>query len=94
MASVNLDRRNGPPATVVLPDDIPILYEDDGREGMGEASIHTGTIDILFYGIDIHLKQTRPGARVFSNLNTYYPATPPPEKKGALPYVSPDVMPM
>lgn len=91
MASVNLDRGPSRQQTM-LPDDIPILYEDDGREGMGEASIHTGTIDVLFYGIDIHIKLTRPGARVFSNLNTYYPAKPPPEKKGALPYVSPDVM--
>jgi Putative restriction endonuclease len=92
MASVNLDRPKTGMQPVVLPHDIPILYEDDGREGMGEAAIHPATIDILFLGIDTHVKQTRPGARTFSNLNTYYPAQPPPEKLGVLPYVSPDIM--
>src|SRR5262249_45657743 len=92
MASVNLDRPKTGMQPVLPPPDIPILFEDDGREGVGEAEIHTGTIDILFLGIDTHIKQTRPGARTFSNLNTYYPAQPPPEKLGVLPYVSPDVM--
>src|SRR5438094_268649 len=92
MASVNLDRPKSPTQTLVLPQDIPILYEDDGREGMGEANPHTRTIDVLFLGMEVHLQQTRPELQVFSNLNAYYRDEPRNPQSGRSPYFSADIM--
>jgi Uma2 family endonuclease len=64
---------------------IPLLYEDDGFEEMGESDIHTRTNDILFYGLRSHFND-HPQYRVFSNLNLYY------SKDDRDAYVSPDVM--
>ena len=48
--------------------DIPVIYEDEGQEEMGETQIHTATNDIIFYGVKAHLA-AQPRFRVFSNLD-------------------------
>lgn len=66
-------------ATRRLPDDmalngvldLPILYEDEGQEEMGDSDIHTRTTDILFYGLQFHLGGQGP-ERVFADLNLHY----------------------
>jgi Uma2 family endonuclease len=65
--------------------DLPILYEDEGQEDMGDSDIHTRTCDILFYGLEFHLA-AQPQHRVFLNLNLHYS----PVKPDA--YLSPDIM--
>ncbi|HXG11736.1 MAG TPA: Uma2 family endonuclease [Gemmataceae bacterium] len=65
--------------------DLPILYEDEGQEDMGDSDIHTRTADILFYGLQFHLGGQGP-ERVFTDLNLHYQ----PRRPKA--YVSPDVM--
>jgi Putative restriction endonuclease len=51
--------------------DIPIMYEDEGQETMGDADIHTQTIDNLKPGVIAHLA-ARADLRVFADINTYY----------------------
>jgi Uma2 family endonuclease len=64
---------------------IPILYEDEGHEGVGESDVHTRTGDILFYGLKFHLAgQSR--HCVFWNLNLFYSLDRPAA------HVSPDIM--
>jgi hypothetical protein len=65
--------------------DMPVMFEDEGQEEMGETDIHTKSMAILFWGIRAHLVD-HPEFRVFSDLNCYYH----PIKRWA--YVSPDVM--
>lgn len=74
--------KNGLPVLAV---DMPVMYEDEGQDEMGEAQIHTATNDILFYGVAAHLS-TQPHYRVFSNLNCYFHPT----KRKA--YFSSDIM--
>ncbi len=50
---------------------VPVLYEDEGKVDMGEAVIHTLTIEILFYGIIFHLRNL-PGYTPFQNLDLHY----------------------
>jgi Uma2 family endonuclease len=69
----------------VIANDMPILYEDEGQDEMGESSPHTAADQILSLGVAEHLRG-RPEYRVFSNLNVYYHPTDPRA------YVSPDVM--
>ena len=64
---------------------LPIMYEDEGQEEMGEANLHTCSDRILSLGIIAHLRP-QPRWQVFSNLNCYYSAT---DRRA---YVSPDVM--
>ncbi len=73
-------------------DDIPIVFEDEDREGMGETNIHTRIEDILLMGMDIHLAERHPQLRAFKNMNLYYRERPLHEKSQSRPYVSPDVM--
>ena len=73
---------DGPPIIAI---DLPVVYEDEGQEEMGDSLPHTLATEILYHGIMAHLSaQAR--YRVFSNLNLLYH----PIKKQA--YVSPDVM--
>jgi Uma2 family endonuclease len=54
---------------------IPILHEDEENEDeMGEADIHTRTVEILAGGVEIHVEEIRPDLklRIFSDLNLYY----------------------
>jgi Uma2 family endonuclease len=74
------------PVTELLnDDDVPLIYEDDGQEEMGDADIHTRTGDILFYGLQAHLS-AHPEYRVFCNLNLFY------SKNDREAYASPDIM--
>lgn len=74
-----------PVAKAISDPTIPFLYEDDGREDMGDSDLHTRTIGTIFYGAQYHLSPKR-RYRVFANLNLYYSTS---RRK---PYVSPDVM--
>lgn len=65
--------------------DLPVLYEDEGQEEMGESDIHTLTDLILFTALRAHLA-SRPEYRVFSNLNLHY------HRLDRNAYVSPDEM--
>ncbi len=65
--------------------DIPVMYEDEGQDEMGESLPHVLTDEILHNGLQAHLAD-RPEFRVFSNLNLYYH----PIDRNA--YVSPDGM--
>ncbi len=72
----------------VLPLDsagLPLMYEDEGMENMGDSDIHTRTGDILLLGTESHLSP-RPGFQVFWNLDLHYSL----DKKKA--FVSPDLM--
>jgi Uma2 family endonuclease len=71
---------------------IPILYEDEGQEEMGEANIHVTADEILHVCLNIHIKEHRPDCQVFSNMNLYYLDGPPHPQTGSAPYVSPDTM--
>lgn len=65
--------------------DLPILYEDEGQEEMGEHTIHTLTDETIRLGIKSHLAD-RPDCHIFSNLNLHYH---PIDREA---YVSPDEM--
>jgi Uma2 family endonuclease len=74
-----------PGALPVLYNDLPVLYEDEGQEDMGESTPHTDTDHLLTYCLRRHFR-SRPQIRVLSNLNVYYH---PVERRA---YISPDVM--
>jgi hypothetical protein len=69
----------------IITEGMPLIYEDDDEGDMGEASIHTDTVDIAFYGVGAHLADQEQ-LRVFTNLNLYYSPT---DRKA---YASPDLM--
>jgi len=64
---------------------MPIIYEDEGQDEMGEAIVHTRSDRILSVGIEAHL-QPRAELQVASNLNCHYDPNDP---QG---YFSADVM--
>lgn len=77
-----------PPLTDDLPIiaiDMPVMYEDEGQENMGESIPHTASIDILFHGMRMHFAAQTELA-VLSNLNVYY------HRIDRWAYFSPDVM--
>ena len=81
-----IDRMPAGPVTEALDGaDVPILYEDDGQEEMGDSDVHTRTGDILFYGLQAHLV-ARAEYRVFWNLELNY------HKNASRAYISPDIM--
>jgi Uma2 family endonuclease len=65
------------------PKGMPLLCGEEDLE-MGETTIHTTTVDILFYGLLFHFA-LQAAYRVFSDLNLYFTDEP-------TEYVSPDVM--
>ncbi len=69
----------------VIADAMPILYEDEGQDEMGESIPHTDADHDLSMGLKEHLREL-PNHRVASNLNVYYHPT---DRRA---YVSPDVM--
>jgi Uma2 family endonuclease len=72
---------------------IPILFEDEGQEDMGESELHMLASHILFWGVKAHLDR-RPEFRrhqSYLNLNLYYRAKPPIGNEYWA-YVSPDTM--
>jgi Uma2 family endonuclease len=79
--SASHDSRNVP----IIAVDVPVMYEDEGQEEMGESEIHTTTVWILDTCLRAHLAR-RAECRVFCDLDVYYH----PVDHWA--YVSPDVM--
>src|SRR5262245_51772415 len=71
---------------------IPILYEDEGQEEMGEANLHVLSDEILHVCLGAHIQEQRPDCQVFSNMNLYYVEGPSHPTTGSPPYVSPDTM--
>ncbi len=72
-------------ALPIIAIDMPVMFEDEGQEEMGEAEVHVITIEILRNGLRDHFTP-RPNFHVFSDINVYYH---PLKRK---PYISPDVM--
>lgn len=64
---------------------LPVVFEDEGQEEVGETDMHTAAEHILRAGLKAHLA-SRPELKVFSNLDVYYH----PEYPWA--YFSPDLM--
>jgi len=64
--------------------DMPVMYEDEGQDELGEADHHYDTVAIFRFGVSAHLAGTK--HRVFSDLNVYYH---PIDQEA---YVSPDGM--
>jgi Uma2 family endonuclease len=50
---------------------MPLIYEDEGQEEMGDATLHTDTSEILHVGLNAHFGPQK-RFRVFANLNCYY----------------------
>jgi Uma2 family endonuclease len=65
--------------------DLPVLFEDEGQEHMGETVAHTHAAHTAFAGLAAHFAD-KAEYRVFANLSMYYH----PINRSA--YVSPDVM--
>jgi Uma2 family endonuclease len=65
--------------------DLPVMYEDEGQDEMGESKPHTAADHILSIGLAEHLRP-QPQYEVLSNINLYYHRL---DRKA---YVSPDVM--
>jgi Uma2 family endonuclease len=65
--------------------DLPVLFENEGQEHMGETAAHTHAAHTAFAGLAAHFAD-KPEYRVFANLSLYYH----PINRAA--YVSPDVM--
>jgi Uma2 family endonuclease len=99
--ATNVDPRSATPATTQAPtvngapddldpmpiiaDDMPVMYEDEGQDEMGESDPHTDTDHILRTAILAHLR-SRPEMRTFSNLNVFY------HRVDRWAYVSPDLL--
>ena len=69
----------------VIADDMPVMYEDEGQDEMGESTPHTDADHILSMGVGEHLRP-QSQYRVFSNLDLYYHPT---DRRA---YISPDLM--
>jgi Uma2 family endonuclease len=81
-----------PPSEPLWIDDIPILYEDEEEEDMGESNPHVLADEILHVCLKVHMLRHHPKLQVFSNMNLYYRDGPPHRRTGSRPYVSPDSM--
>jgi Uma2 family endonuclease len=77
--------RTDPKDLPIIAIDMPVMYEDEGQEEMGESEVHVITVEILHNGLRDHFV-ARPNFHVFSDINVYYH----PIKRRS--YVSPDVM--
>jgi Uma2 family endonuclease len=86
-----MDTRLKPPQDInmhdlpVIASDLPVIYEDEGQDEMGETDPHYESTAILRYGLMAHLSE-HAQYRVFSDLNLYYHPRDPNA------YVSPDDM--
>ena len=69
----------------VIACDLPVLFEDEGQEDMGDSWPHSTALNTLAFSLGTHLAG-RPGREVLTNMNLYYHPT----RRWA--YVSPDVM--
>lgn len=75
-----------------LPQDIPILYEDEEEGDMGEANYHVLADEVLHICLSAHFREHQPECQVFSNMNLYYLDGPAHPQTGSAPYISPDTM--
>jgi Uma2 family endonuclease len=67
--------------------DMPVLFEDEGQEQMGESFAHTQAAHTIYSGVQGHLTgKQQTGYRAFADLDLYYHPT----QRWA--YLSPDVM--
>jgi Uma2 family endonuclease len=73
------------PPMPIIAIDMPVLFEDEGYEEMGESIPHSTTEAIVRFGLMAHLRG-RPDLVVLPDMNLHYH----PLKRE--PYVSPDVM--
>jgi Uma2 family endonuclease len=78
-------RKTAPATLPIIAVDLPVMYEDEGQDEMGESEPHTDADHILSMALKEHLRG-QPLYRVYSNLNVYYH---PIDRRA---YVSPDVM--
>jgi len=72
-------------------DELPILYQEEEDDGMGEANLHVLWTYTLFHGLQLHLAD-RPELRVYSNLNVYYRKEPLHPETRKRPNVAADTM--
>lgn len=77
--------RDGNQALPIIAVDMPVMYEDEGQEEVGETEFHFISDQSIHTGVTAHLAD-QPRFRVFSNLNMYYH----PVDRWA--YVSPDTV--
>ncbi len=75
-----------------LVDDIPILYEDEEEDDMGDSNPHTLSSEVLHLCLKFHMAAYHPSCEVYLNMNLYYRDRPLHPKTKSQPYVSPDVM--
>lgn len=66
-------------------DELPILYEDEGQEHMGDSRPHGVAEAVVRFALMAHFA-ARPGYEVLPNMNLYY------HRRDRWAYVSPDVM--
>lgn len=82
-------RANGMPTDLarlpIIAVDVPVMYEDEGQDEMGDSEPHAIANHILYMGVTNHF-QSRPEYRVFTNLNMHY------HPVDRVAYVSPDLM--
>ncbi|MBI4768993.1 MAG: Uma2 family endonuclease [Chloroflexi bacterium] len=69
----------------VIAIDLPVLYEDEGLDEMGDNTLHTEIDRIIYAGLLAHLAD-RPDHHLFANLNLHY------HRLDREAYVSPDEM--
>jgi Uma2 family endonuclease len=70
---------------IIAIDNMPVMFEDEGQEEMGDSAPHSTNTEILDCGIRAHLEE-QPVYQVYTNLNVHYH----PIRLAA--YFSPDVM--
>ena len=74
------------------PEGIPIIYEDEEEDDMGQSFLHMMAIHILFACLEAHLRVRWPQLRFFADMNCYYLEDPPHPRTGSKPYISADIM--
>jgi Uma2 family endonuclease len=72
-------------AVPIIATDVPIMYEDEGQDEMGETLPHSTSVGILSLGLGSHFAG-RPNYTVISNMNVHY------SRLDRRAYISPDVM--
>jgi hypothetical protein len=59
--------------TPVFAIDLPVMYEDEGQEEMGDTEPHMIATGIFYHGVKAHLAPRRAKRlQAYSNLNLYY----------------------
>jgi Uma2 family endonuclease len=79
------------PLSPLPEEELPILYQEEEDDGMGEANLHMVWAHIFFHGLKAHLAN-RPELRVYTNLNLYYRKRPLHPKTKSRPNVAADTV--